>query len=43
MKLAFKATNGFGIPVNIKAVLQNSSLEVVDSLKQLHDGMGFFI
>lgn len=42
MKLAFKASNEFGIPVSIKAVLQNSKKEVLDSLTVQHDGMGVF-
>jgi hypothetical protein len=41
-RLAFKAVNEFGIPVNIKGVLQNSKKEVLDSVNVLHDGMGYF-
>lgn len=41
-KLAFKATNGFGIPVYIKGVLQNSKNEILDSILVAHDGMGMF-
>ena len=41
-KLAFKATNGFGIPVYLKGVLQNSKNEILDSIKVAHDGMGIF-
>lgn len=41
-KIAFKATNQFGIPVRVKAVLLNSRNKVLDTLEILHDGMGFF-
>jgi hypothetical protein len=41
-KLAFKATNGSGIPVYIKGVIQNSKNETLDSILVLHDGMGSF-
>lgn len=41
-KLAFKAINELGNPINIKGVLLNSKNEVLDSLNVLHDGMGFF-
>ena len=41
-KLAFKATNGSGMPVYIKGVLQNSKNEILDSIMVSHDGMGVF-
>jgi hypothetical protein len=41
-KLAFKATNGFGTPVYLNGVLQNSKNEILDSILVAHDGMGFF-
>ncbi len=41
-KIAFKATNQFGIPVLIKGVLMNDKNKVLDTLDVLHDGMGFF-
>lgn len=42
-KIAFKATNQFGIPVMVKGVVLNDKNTVLDSLKVLHDGMGFFM
>ncbi len=41
-KVAFKATNGFGIPVFIKGFLVNDKNKVLDTLKIAHDGMGTF-
>jgi len=41
-KIAFKATNNFGIPVFIKGFLVNDKNKVLDTLKVLHDGMGVF-
>lgn len=41
-KIAFKATNQFGIPVMIKGVLLNDKNKTLDSLRILHDGMGSF-
>jgi hypothetical protein len=41
-KIAFKATNNFGTPVFIKGFLVNDKNKVLDTLKVLHDGMGFF-
>lgn len=41
-KIAFKATNQFGIPVLIKGALLNDKNKVLDSLRVLHDGMGTF-
>jgi len=41
-KVAFKATNGFGIPVFIKGFLVNDKNKVLDTLKVAHDGMGTF-
>jgi len=42
-KVAFKATNATGAPVFIKGLLVNNKNKVLDTLKVLHDGMGFFI
>lgn len=42
-KIAFKATNQFGIPVMVKGAVLNDKNTVLDSLKVLHDGMGFFM
>lgn len=41
-KVAFKATNGYGIPVYIKGFLVNDKNKIIDTLKVAHDGMGFF-
>ena len=41
-KVAFKSTNGYGIPVFIKGFLVNSKNKIIDTLKVAHDGMGFF-
>jgi hypothetical protein len=41
-KVAFKATNQFGIPVLVKGALLNDKNKVLDSLRVLHDGMGTF-
>ena len=41
-KVAFKATNGYGIPVFIKGFLVNEKNKVLDTLKIAHDGMGTF-
>ena len=41
-KVAFKATNNFGIPVLIKGFLVNDKNKVLDTLKVAHDGMGSF-
>jgi len=41
-KVAFKATNGFGIPVFIKGFLVNDKNKILDTLKIAHDGMGSF-
>ncbi|MFS8082485.1 MAG: hypothetical protein ACMG51_03460, partial [Ginsengibacter sp.] len=40
-KIAFKANDQYGNPVIIKGVVQND-LGIIDSLKLLHDGMGYF-
>lgn len=41
-RVAFKATNQFGIPVRIKGLLVNEKNKVLDTLKVKHDGMGIF-
>ncbi|HCL04807.1 MAG TPA: hypothetical protein DHW64_02075 [Chitinophagaceae bacterium] len=41
-KIAFKASNQFGIPVMIKGALLNDKNTVLDSMRVLHDGMGTF-
>jgi hypothetical protein len=40
-KIAFKANDQWGRPVRIRGVIQKNGA-VIDSLKVLHDGMGFF-
>ncbi|OSZ80925.1 hypothetical protein CAP36_06705 [Chitinophagaceae bacterium IBVUCB2] len=41
-KVAFKAVNQFGKPVKVKGVIKNAEGKTMDSLRVLHDGMGFF-
>ncbi|MBC7873464.1 MAG: hypothetical protein H7Y01_05690 [Ferruginibacter sp.] len=41
-KIAFKATDQWGKPVKIKGIIQNNRGEKTDSLRVLHDGMGYF-
>jgi hypothetical protein len=41
-KVAFKATNGSGIPVFVKGFLINDKNKIIDTLKVTHDGMGVF-
>jgi hypothetical protein len=41
-KIAFKATDQWGRPVNIKGIIQNNQGKFIDSLRILHDGMGYF-
>lgn len=40
-KIAFKATDQWGRPVNIKGVIVDGKGAVTDSLRVMHDGMGF--
>lgn len=42
-RIAFKATNQFGIPVMIKGFLVNDKNKVLDTLRVKHDGMGSFM
>lgn len=41
-KIAFKATDEWGNPVKLKGSVQSNTGTFVDSLRTLHDGMGFF-
>jgi hypothetical protein len=41
-KIAFKANDQYGRPVNIKGEIKRANGEVVEPLKVLHDGMGYF-
>ncbi len=40
-KVAFKAIDQFGRPVKIKGEVKNQKGELIDSLRTLHDGMGY--
>ena len=40
-KVAFKALDQFGRPVKVNGVIKNQKGELIDSLKTLHDGMGY--
>lgn len=40
-KFAFKAVDQWGRPVRIRGVVQNDKGQVMDSIRTLHDGMGF--
>ena len=42
-KIAFKATDQWGRPVNIRGVVVDSKGAVVDSLRVMHEGMGFIM
>lgn len=41
-KIAFKANDQWGRPVKVKGVIISSKGQVGDSLRSIHDGMGFF-
>ena len=41
-KIAFKANDQWGRPINVKGIIQNNKNQTVDSLRVIHDGMGFF-
>ncbi|MBS1920170.1 MAG: hypothetical protein JST17_07940 [Bacteroidetes bacterium] len=41
-KIAFKANDQWGHPVKIKGFIQNNKGKLIDSLRILHDGMGYF-
>jgi hypothetical protein len=41
-KVAFKANDQLGRPVRVKGVVLNNEGKLVDSLKTMHDGMGYF-
>ncbi|AHF17077.1 hypothetical protein [Niabella soli] len=42
-KIAFKAVNAFGDPVKISGTVVDESGKFVDSLRNMHDGMGFLL
>ncbi|HVT85511.1 MAG TPA: hypothetical protein VHD35_09920 [Chitinophagaceae bacterium] len=41
-KIAFKANDQWGRPVNIKGIVQDNRGKFIDSLRVMHDGMGYF-
>jgi hypothetical protein len=41
-KIAFKALDQWGDPVRVKGVILNGQGKVMDTIKTLHDGMGYF-
>ena len=41
-KIAFKANDQWGRPIKIKGIVQNNKGVTVDSLRTIHDGMGYF-
>lgn len=41
-KIAFKANDQWGRPIKIKGVIKNNTGKTIDSLRVLHDGMGYF-
>ncbi len=41
-KVAFKATDQWGRPVKIKGVVLDGAGKKIDSIKVIHDGMGYF-
>ncbi|MCA6453236.1 MAG: hypothetical protein IM582_08635, partial [Chitinophagaceae bacterium] len=41
-RIAFKATNQFGLPVFIKGYVVNDKNKILDTLRTKHDGMGSF-
>ena len=41
-KIAFKANDQYGRPVTITGIIKDNSGTFIDSLKTIHDGMGYF-
>ena len=41
-KIAFKANDQWGKPVKVKGIVKDNQNKTVDSIRVLHDGMGFF-
>ncbi len=41
-KIAFKANDQYGMPVRVKGIVTNSQGKFQDSIRSLHDGMGYF-
>lgn len=42
-KIAFKAVNAFGDPVKLTGTVVDESGKFIDSLRNIHDGMGFLL
>lgn len=42
-RIAFKATDKTGIPINVSGNIQNSKGQNITTFSSIHDGMGFFI
>ncbi|HVZ98318.1 MAG TPA: hypothetical protein VG847_15650 [Chitinophagaceae bacterium] len=41
-KIAFKANDQYGRPVNVKGIITDNHGAKIDSIKVIHDGMGYF-
>jgi hypothetical protein len=41
-KIAFKAEDQWGRPVRVKGVVAANQSKIIDSIKSIHDGMGYF-
>ncbi len=41
-KIAFKANDQWGRPIKIKGIVENNKGVKIDSLRAIHDGMGYF-
>ncbi len=41
-KIAFKANDQWGRPIKIKGIIENNKGVKIDSLRTIHDGMGYF-
>lgn len=41
-KVAFKINDEYGKPLHATGIIQNKSGKIIDSLRVLHDGMGYF-
>ena len=41
-KIAFKANDQYGRPISIKGAVKDNDGNLIDSLKPIHDGMGYF-
>lgn len=41
-RIAFKANDQWGRPVRVKGVIVNGQGKTIDSIKTIHDGMGYF-